>query len=141
MDIAQVSFGGVLIAAFIHGSLGRLIVGRLLYKEKWLRFAGRKTKKSKTTAFGAKSYAIALVSWLVSATSMAYLVDYTGAQRWREGLLVGLLCWLVLAAASASTYAFASIKPHLYAINMARFLLGLSAMGALIAEMNFILER
>jgi hypothetical protein len=58
-----------------------------------------------------------ILAYLLLATLMGYLVQWTGAQSWIDGVVLGLVVWGILVAVALTDYISSTKKPAVYFID------------------------
>jgi hypothetical protein len=143
MQLPQVNYLAVFVAAIVIFLLGGLWYSPILFAKRWIALQGRTEEQMRADAANANMpvmYLGAFVCSLVIAWAMAVLANPFGAEvvvpttTWAlRGAKLGLFCWLGFAAPTSFATAIFSMKPkQLWLIDSAYNLVSFVLAGAII---------
>lgn len=136
MNLSNVNFIAVLVAAVVNMALGMAWYSPLLFGDVWAKAMGwskKEIEKAKSKGMQ-KTYALAFASGFVMMYILALFVNLVSAKTIVNGATVGFLAWLGFAATTGfSTYLFEGRKFDAYFINASYTLFSLMIAGALLA--------
>src|SRR3989442_6106707 len=113
MPTANVNLLAVLVAAVLTIVLGAVWYSPVLFAKQWMHAHGytpEKVEEMKRRG-GVRAYAGSFLCYLVVAYVVGLLVSYTQATGVVQGVWVGVLAWLGVAAALGLTPDMVSGKP------------------------------
>ena len=132
---ASINYLAVLAAAVVSIILGFLWYGPLFGKQ-WMQLMGITNKQMKEGSKKgmSKTYAIMVVSTLLTSYILAHFVDYMQASSMMDGIVLGFWIWLGFIATVQIGSVLWEQKPvKLYFINTLHTLVNLAVMGAILA--------
>ncbi len=133
---ASINYLAVLVAAVVAMVIGGLWYSPLLFRNLWMRLAGKTTKdleKAKQKGMG-KLYLLAFIAALVTSYVLAHFVDYLEATTISSGMTAGFWLWLgFIATTTLNSVLWEGKSFKLYILNNAHLLLNLLVMGAILA--------
>jgi hypothetical protein len=120
----------VIVAVILHQALGFLWYG-VLFFDPWLRGLGKNYTDVNPT--DPVLLAVDVVTWLIAAYVLAWLLRRTNTTTAIGGMKLGTLLWLGVSLATlVPHYAFAGLSPMVIAIDSANTLVALILMGGLL---------
>jgi hypothetical protein len=134
MDHFRVNWIAVLIATVIQWLLGWLWYG-YVFKERWMSLVGSGGgEKPKSAWFGLVT---SFIANLILSFVLAYIISWTGGNRFPDGVYLGALCWLGFMAPPLFTQHIFERRPAtLFAINAAYWLLAMMLAGGTLANLH-----
>ncbi len=121
----------ILIAAVITFAVGGLWYAPPVFGKRWRQMIGEPAGQGSP----ASALALSGVVTLVAAILLAVVISWTGAVRYRDGLLVGLVGWAAFAGTGALTNViFERRRFGVLLINGGYQLVGFLIMGAILAH-------
>ncbi len=135
MSPVEINVFAVLVCAAFAFASAALWYSPVLFGKRWVQAHGfSEAQQQAMQQSGPTPYITAALAYLVTAVVVSALVDYAGATGWTQGLWIGFLCWLGLAATVALVGNAFSDKPRtVFFIDTAHHLLYLLVMGAVLA--------
>ncbi len=134
MDHFHVNWIAVLIATVIQWLLGWLWYG-YVFKERWVSLVGSGGgAKPKSAWFGMVT---SFIASLILSFVLAYIITWTGGNRFPDGVYLGALRWLGFMAPPLFTQHIFERRPAtLFAINAAYWLLAMMLAGGTLANLH-----
>lgn len=136
--IYSTNYLAVLAAAVAAMALGWAWYSPYLFGGIWMRESGHTAadlEAMRKTGGAARAYALTFIGILVSAFVLALFVNYTGALTAADGAMLGFWIWLgFIAPALLGETLFSGRSWALYLINAGNHLLGIVAMGMILAS-------
>ena len=121
----------IVVAAIINFAIGGLWYAPPVFGKRWQQMIGAQAGGGNP----ATAYALSGVVTLVAAILLAVIISWTGAIRYREGLLVGLVGWAAFAGTGAlANVIFERKRAGVSLINGGYQLVGFLIMGAILAH-------
>ncbi|MGB7546666.1 MAG: DUF1761 domain-containing protein [Terracidiphilus sp.] len=123
----------VLVSALFLWFLGAAWYSPTLFAKPWMALIGLKMgeSKRKSLIFGMVT---SLLGDLLVSFALAHVVLWSGATTFAWGALIGFICWLGFIAAPNFPQGIYERRPFkLFAINAGYWLIGLIAVGGLLA--------
>lgn len=122
----------VIVSAIFLWLLGATWYSPLLFARPWTEIVGRKQgEKPKGVVHGIVA---SLIGDLLLAFVLAHIIGWSGADSAGWGVFIGFICWLGFVAAPLYPQRIYEGRPFKYfAINSGYWLVGLLAIGALLA--------
>lgn len=131
MPEVTINFWAVLVAAAASMVIGSVWYSPALFGKTWMKLAGITASDEKKGRN--RGMALMVVSSLVTAYVLAYIVDYATADTFYEGVVVGFLVWLGFVATTfLMAVAFEGKSWQLYFINNGNQLLTLVTMAVIL---------
>jgi len=131
MPINQVNWLAIFVAGLVPVVIGMLWYSPLLFGKKWMSLVGKTEEEIRKEGPG-KAYAQSLVTSMIIAFVLEYLLMYTGSFDMRAGMKLGFLVWIgFVATTSYASVLFESRPKGLYLINAGYNLVSLLIMGAI----------
>lgn len=122
----------IIVATAVNFAIGGFWYSPKGFGKEWLKLT-KMDKKKITKAHGNKSMALGVVSTLVSAAVLAFLIDATGSIGAVEGAMIGFWTWLgFIATTSFGTVIWENKPMKLFILNNSYSIIGMLAMGAII---------
>ncbi len=122
----------IAIAAFLYFALGG--VWFTVFQKAWLAGVGRTLQDLQATGVSPIiSYSIAIVTTLILAICLSWLIQATGPQTLTRGVTIALVAWFgFIFTTWAAEYAFEVRSLQAFAINTGYSLTGMIIMGAIL---------
>src|SRR5256885_12638544 len=100
MPTANVNILAVIVAAVLTFVLGAVWYSPVLFAKQWMAAQGYTPEKLEAMKQRGvtRAYAVSVLCYLVTAYVMALLASYTNATTLAQGLWLGFLAWLGVAA-------------------------------------------
>lgn len=136
LDLGQLNWLAVVVAALIYFALGALWYSPMLFVRPWQRSIGWDESQTPPQQ-SAMTYVVPLLAYLVMATAVGLLAAATGTDELGEGIVLGLILGIGLSL--AHTFVDASFSPEKpepwtwFAINGSYHALGLVILAVIIA--------
>lgn len=114
--LPPVNYLAVLTSAVVIFLLGGLWYSPVLFAKKWMSLIGKSEEEMKECSSGAKMpvlFIFAFICALLSAWTLAVLLNHFVNLTPLRGALVGALCWVGFAGATSFATALFSMKPKL----------------------------
>lgn len=135
METADINYLAVLITAMVPMALGFVWYSLKVLGAVWMKEVGLTMKDIGNGP--SAGYVLALLGSLVQSYVLARFIEYAGAHDWAKGAMIGL--WLsvgLVASAIGINYIFAHRSPKLWLIDAGYFVVSLTLMGALLAQLS-----
>jgi hypothetical protein len=122
----------IALATFLYFALGG--VWFTVFQKAWLAGVGRTMQDLLATGISpAISYSIAIVTTLILAIFLSWLIQATGPQTLARGITIAVLAWFgVVFPTWGAEYAFELRSLQAFAINTGYSLTGMIIMGAVL---------
>ncbi len=133
MQDVDVNWLAVLVAGIVGMPIGALWYSPWLFAKPWMRAIGKTEEELRATGGAGIGYVLALVSWIVVAYVMSWIVDWAEANTVVEGVATGFLVWVGFVATTlAVNTVFGNRSRMLYLIDVGHFLVLFVVVGAIV---------
>ncbi len=132
---ALINWFAVLVAGLVSFFLGGLWY-QALFGKLWIKMHGwteADVKAIQARMKPAVFFGGMIVCYLIAAVGMAFLIVSLSVNRWADGLILGAVVWLIVAAAAFTNHIAVQKRFGLFVIDAAFFLVFLLFQGALLA--------
>lgn len=114
MDFAELNYLAVLVVVVGYMIVGSLWYSPVLFGKAWMKLINKKREELGNPG---KAIAGTIVMAIVGVLAVALLVQWTGAADALDGLKLGLLAAVIVAATMATNFLYENRPFALYALN------------------------
>jgi surface polysaccharide O-acyltransferase-like enzyme len=125
----------ILVAVIFNMVLGALWYSPIMFAKPWMKAMGfDKHDMGKMNQGAGPKYGLMFTASIVIAVILSLFIGQFGVQSFRDGMVIGFLCWLGFATTAQFTnWAFSGKPKELYVINTTYQLVAYSLIGGLLA--------